>query len=308
MTYNPQQGYHSEQPYRDYDHPPSRYDISSGGGEGGYPEPKYLNYDSSSPFENSMPPYDQQQWNPYNQPLSPSNSHGYDPHSPYGDGSDSHYTPPLRYDEPPPQQGFDGRPRYGKPTGAVRYEDPSPPAPGSDLNYQDSHLSAYPSSARSSDHAAQRPAYNQGPAPQQKSYKPQQYDPIPVNSASSPTPPPKAEAPSPSFVDTLKPLPARDEEQDDPAMRPQSVLTRVKMFENKRSVSVDRARDAGESSGNKVSCFFRSSKVTASQVNRLTKFVCLFFFLQAADLPLKTGGVIPKANSLSNLDQEKSYR
>lgn len=263
MTYNPQQGYHSEQPYRDYDHPPSRYDISSGsgggggggGGEGGYPEPKYRNYDSSSPFENSLPQYDQQQWNPYNQPLSPSNSHGYDPHSPYGDGSDSHYTPPLRYDEPPPQQGFDGRPRYGKPTGAVRYEDPSPPAPGSELNYQDSHLSGYPSGGRSSEHVAQRPPYGQGPVPQQKSYKPQQYDPIPVNSERSPTPPPKAEAPSPSFGDTPKPLPARDEEQDDPAMRPQSVLTRVKMFENKRSVSVDRAREAGEPSGTKVGCF-----------------------------------------------------
>lgn len=62
-------------------------------------------------------------------------------------------------------------------------------------------------------------------------------------------------------------------------MRPQSVLTRVKMFENKRSVSVDRARDAGDLSGNK-----------------------------AADLPLKAGGVIPKANSLSNLDQEKTFR
>lgn len=256
MTYNPQQGYHSEQLYRDYDHPPSRYDISSG--EGGYPEPKYRNYDSSSPLENDLPPYEQQQWNPYNQPLSPSNSHGYDPHSPYGDGSDSHYTPPLRYDEPPPQQGLDGRPRYGKPTGAVRYEDPSPPAPASELNYQDSQLSSYPPSGRSSEHAAQRPAYSQGPAPQQKSSRPQQYEPVAVTSESSPTPPPKAEAPSPSFGDPPKPLPARDEEQDDPAMRPQSVLTRVKMFENKRSVSVDRARDAGEPSGNKVSCFFEA--------------------------------------------------
>lgn len=249
MSYNPQQGFPSEQPYRDYDHPPSRYDISSG--DAGYPEPKYRSYDSSSPFENSMPPYEQQPWNPYNQPLSPSNSHGYDPHSPYGDGSDSVYSPPLRYDEPPPQQGFDGRPRYGKPAGAVRYEDPSPPAP--EPSYQDSHLSAYASAGRSSDHAGQRPAYSQGPLPQQKSYKAQQYEPTPANSESGPTPPPK-EAPSPSIVDAPKPLPARDEEPDDPAMRPQSVLTRVKMFENKRSVSVDRARDAGEPSGNKVGC------------------------------------------------------
>ncbi|XP_040910836.1 tight junction protein ZO-1 isoform X8 [Toxotes jaculatrix] len=286
VTYNPQQGYHpDQQPYRDYDHPPSRYDVSSSGvsSGGGYPEPKYRNYDSNPPYENSVPHYDQQQWNPYSQPLSTANSQGFDPRLPYSDGPESQYTPPLRYDEPPPQQGFDGRPRYGKPTGPppVRYDDPPPPAPGPDLHYdQDSHLNTYPAAARSPDPAAQRPAFNQGPTPQQKGYKPQQYDPVPVNSETSPTPPPKAEAPSPSAVDTPKPAPARDEQQDDdPAMRPQSVLTRVKMFENKRSVSMDRARDTGDSSGNR-----------------------------AADLPLKAGGVIPKANSLSNLDQEKTFR
>uniref|UniRef100_A0A3P8T996 Zona occludens protein 1 n=1 Tax=Amphiprion percula TaxID=161767 RepID=A0A3P8T996_AMPPE len=257
VTYSPQQGYHpDQQPYRDYDHPPSRYDVSSSGvsSGGGYPEPKYRNYDSNPPYENSVPHYDQQQWNPYNQPLSTANSQSYDLRLPYGDGPDSQYTPPLRYDEPPPQQGFDGRPRYGKPAGPapVRYDDPPPPAPGSDLHYdQDSHLSTYPSASRSPEPAAQRPAYNQGPTLQQKGYKPQQYD--PVNSETSPTPPPKAEAPSPSPVDFPKPAPVRDEHQeDDPAMRPQSVLTRVKMFENKRSVSMDRARDTGDLSGNKV--------------------------------------------------------
>ncbi|GAA6233626.1 tight junction protein ZO-1-like isoform X8 [Lates japonicus] len=285
VTYNPQQGYHpDQQPYRDYDHPPSRYDVSSSGvsSGGGYPEPKYRNYDSNPPYENSVPHYDQQQWNPYNQPLSTANSQGYDHRLPYGDGPDSQYTPPLRYDEPPPPQGFDGRPRYGKPTGPapVRYDDP-PPAPVPDLHYdQDSHLSTYPTAARSPDPATQRPAYNQGPTPQQKGYKPQQYDPVPVNSETSATPPPKAEVPSPSPVDAPKPAAARDEQQEeDPAMRPQSVLTRVKMFENKRSVSMDRARDTGDSSGSR-----------------------------AADLPLKAGGVIPKANSLSNLDQEKTFR
>ncbi|XP_010729590.3 tight junction protein ZO-1 isoform X8 [Larimichthys crocea] len=284
VAYNPSQGYHPDQPYRDYDHPPSRYDVSSSGvsSGGGYPEPKYRNYDSNPPYENSVPHYDQQQWNPYNQPHSTANSQGYDPRLPYGDGPESQYTPPLRYDEPPPQQGFDGRPRYGKPTGPapVRYDEPPPPAPGPELHYdQDPHLNTYPSATRSPDPAAQRPAYNQGPTPQQKSYKPQQYDPIPVNSETSHTPPPKAEAPSPSPADAPKPVPARDEQQDDPAMRPQSVLTRVKMFENKRSVSVDRARDTGDAPVNK-----------------------------AADLPLKAGGVIPKANSLSNLDQEKNFR
>uniref|UniRef100_A0A3Q1HXC6 Zona occludens protein 1 n=1 Tax=Anabas testudineus TaxID=64144 RepID=A0A3Q1HXC6_ANATE len=259
VAYNPQQGYHpDQQPYRDYDHPPSRYEISNSGvsSGGGYPEPKYRNYDSNPPYENNVPHYDQQQWNPYSQPLSTANSQGYNTRLPYGEGPDSQYTPPLRYDEPPPQQGFDGRPRYGKPTppGPIRYDDLPPPAPGTDMHYnQDSHLSTYPSAARSPDPAAQRPAYIQGPAPQQKGFKPQQYEPALVNSETSPIPPPKAEAPSPSPADAQKPATAREEKQeDDPAMRPQSVLTRVKMFENKRSVSVDRARDTSDSSGNRV--------------------------------------------------------
>uniref|UniRef100_A0A673D0N0 Tight junction protein 1a n=1 Tax=Sphaeramia orbicularis TaxID=375764 RepID=A0A673D0N0_9TELE len=256
VTYNPPQGYHpDQQPYRDYDHPPSRYDVSSSGG--GYPEPKYRNYDSHPPYENSVPHYDQQQWNPYSQSLSTASSQGYDPRLPYSDSPDPQYTPPLRYDEPPPQQGFDGRPRYGKPTssGPIRYDEPPPPGPGHDLHYdQDSHMNAYPTASRSPDPAAQRPAYNQGPTlQQQKGYKQQQYDPIPANSETIPTPPPKADTPSPAPVEVSKPVSARDEQQeDDPALRPQSVLTRVKMFENKRSVSVDRARDAGDSSGSRV--------------------------------------------------------
>ncbi|XP_057691138.1 tight junction protein ZO-1 isoform X3 [Corythoichthys intestinalis] len=277
-NYNPQQGPQpDQQPYRDYDHPPSRYDASVGGG---YLEPKYRNYDSQPPFENSVPHYDQQQWNPYGQTHSTANSQGYDPRLPYSDSLDSQYTPPPRFDEPSPQQVFDGRPRYGKPTvpGPVRYEDPPPLSPGHDLHYnQDSQLTPHPSGPRSP--SGQRPAYNQGPTQHIKGYKPQQYDTAHVNSDMRPTSPPKAEVTSLSPVDTTKSDTARNDlREDDPAMQPQSVLTRVKMFENKRSVSVDRARDAGDPSVNK-----------------------------ATDLPLKAGGVIPKANSLSNLDSEKSY-
>uniref|UniRef100_A0A667Y4G0 Zona occludens protein 1 n=1 Tax=Myripristis murdjan TaxID=586833 RepID=A0A667Y4G0_9TELE len=251
VTYDPQQTYHpDQQPYRDYDHPPSRYDVSSSSvnSGGGYVEPKYRNYDSHLPYENSVPHYDQQQWNPYNQPPPTAAPQGYDPRLPYGDVPDRQYSPPQRFDEPPPQPGFDGRPRYGKPAGPgpVRYDEPPPPGPGYDLRPrydQESHPAAYPTAARSPDPAAQRPAYNQAPPAQHRGYKPQQYDTPPVNSEPSPTPPPKAEAPSPAPSDTPKALPAPPREEppeDDPAMKPQSVLTRVKMFENKRSVSVDR--------------------------------------------------------------------
>lgn len=257
MNYGPQQPYHpDQQPYRDYDHPPSRYDVSSGGG--GYTEPKYRSKDHIPLYENSVPHYDQQQWNPYGQSHSAASPPAYDVRLPYSDGPDAQYTPPLRYDEPPPQQGFDGRPRYGKPVGqGPVYHDDLPPAPqGSDQRYdQDPRLSAYPSAARSPEPAAQRPPYNQGPPSQPKGYKPQQYDPAPVNFETSRTPP-KAETPSPSPADPPKSAPVReDRHEEDPAMRPQSVLTRVKMFENKRSVSVDRVRDGGDPSGNKVNVF-----------------------------------------------------
>uniref|UniRef100_A0A3Q2TMQ7 Zona occludens protein 1 n=1 Tax=Fundulus heteroclitus TaxID=8078 RepID=A0A3Q2TMQ7_FUNHE len=254
-NYNPPQPYHpDQQTYRDYDHPPSRYDVGSGGG--GYPESKYRSNNHIPLYENSMPQFDQQQqWNPYGQPPSTANSQGYDLRLRYADEPEAQYTPPLRYDEPPPQQGFDGRPRYGKPTapGPVHYDDLPPPPQGSDLHYdQDSRL-GYPSASRSPEPAPQRPAYNQGPSLQPKGFKPQHYDPTPANSVASLTPPPKADALSPSPMEAAKPAPSRDEPQeDDPAMRPQSVLTRVKMFENKRSVSVDRVRDAGDSTGNRV--------------------------------------------------------
>ncbi|KAM8877218.1 tight junction protein 1 isoform 9-T9 [Synchiropus picturatus] len=277
VAYNPQQGYHSDQqPYRDYDHPPSRYDVSSSGvsSGGGYSEPKYRNYDSHTSYENSVPQYDQQQqWNPYSPSHSTTNSQSFEHRLPYSDGTDSQYTPPLRYDEPPPQHGFDGRPRYGKPTatGLVRHEDPPLPS-GQDLHYNPD-LSAYSAISRSPEPNAHRPAYNQGPAPLQKGFKQHQYDPASGNSQTSPMPSPKPESSSPSPAEPPK------QAEDDPAMRPQSVLTRVKMFENKRSVSVDRARDSSDPAINK-----------------------------ANDLPLKPGGIIPKANSLSNLDQEKAYR
>lgn len=58
--------------------------------------------------------------------------------------------------------------------------------------------------------------------------------------------PPKPESISPPGEPALPPPPP-GEAEDDPAMKPQSVLTRVKMFENKRSVSVDRARESADS-------------------------------------------------------------
>lgn len=50
----------------------------------------------------------------------------------------------------------------------------------------------------------------------------------------------------PSSTKPLPPPPALTEEDEDPAMKPQSVLTRVKMFENKRSASLENKKEVND--------------------------------------------------------------
>uniref|UniRef100_A0A8C9V976 Tight junction protein 1 n=1 Tax=Scleropages formosus TaxID=113540 RepID=A0A8C9V976_SCLFO len=269
--YEPQPLYQDEQPYRDYEQPPFRYDGSS------YLEPKSHSFDSHLHYENRVPHFDGQ-WPPYEQPaaLQP----GYQParrpfenqHTP-GYGPEQEYSPmQQRYEEAP--MNYDGRPRYDPPpksqSGPVRYDEPPPPARpqvGYDTRSRyDPEPNVFPPPAppRSPEPPRQYYPYNQGA--QSRGYKPGQYDEPVITTAPKPLPPPP-----------------RDEPEEDPAMKPQSVLTRVKMFENKRSASVDRAKDAGDSTG-----------------------------LRPVDVPPKpviAPGPVPKASSLSHLDQEKSsYR
>uniref|UniRef100_A0A673MLP1 Zona occludens protein 1 n=1 Tax=Sinocyclocheilus rhinocerous TaxID=307959 RepID=A0A673MLP1_9TELE len=251
-NYNPQQPlYQEDKPYRDYDHQPYCYD-------GGYMEPKARNFDPHLHFDSSMPPYDEQ-WAPYDQ------TSGYDPHMPYEDGLNRIYGhPQMRHDT-----GYDSsRPRYGKPSpGPIRHDEPPPARP----QYDQEALPRTQASSRSPEppkqqyyDPSQRPSYTQPP---QRGY---------VNSEASVTPP-KPESISPP-VEPALPLPPAEAE-DDPAMKPQSVLTRVKMFENKRSVSVDRARESADTG------------------------------IRPVDMVPKPGAAsMPKANSLSNLDQEKAFR
>ncbi|XP_050971502.1 tight junction protein ZO-1 isoform X17 [Labeo rohita] len=250
-NYNPQQPlYQEDKPYRDYDHQPYRYD-------GGYMEPKARNFDPHLHFDSTMPAYDEQ-WAPYDQ------TSGFDPHMPYEDGLNRMYGhPQMRHDT-----GYDAsRPRYGIPSSGPIRQEPSPTRP----QYDQEALPRTQASSRSPEppkqqyyDPSQRPSYSQPP---QRGY---------MNSEASVTPP-KPESISPPLETVLPPPPA--EAEDDPAMKPQSVLTRVKMFENKRSVSVDRARESADTG------------------------------IRPVDMVPKPGAAsVPKANSLSNLDQEKAFR
>ncbi|XP_058500806.1 tight junction protein ZO-1 isoform X5 [Solea solea] len=288
--------YQDKQPYREYDHPPYGYDG------GGYTEPKPHNTDSHLHYDNRVPHYNEQ-WTPYDQQTSPSQPTGYqmghqqpmgyNPQSPYEDGPGRDYSPPQpRYDEGLPV-GYDGRPRHSKP-GPIRYDEPPPPPPASydARSPYDSEPHGFPiNSPRSPEPPKQyygdsglRPTYI--PGPPNRGYKPGVHEPI-INSEPT-APPPKAEAlPSPgepAITPGSKPLPPlpREDLDEDPAMKPQSVLNRVKMFENKRSVSMDRAKEGGE--------------LSAPRPADVPK-------------PVSAPGPVLKANSLSNLEQEKStYR
>lgn len=257
LSYSHQPPYQDKQPYRDYDHPPYGYDG------GGYAEPKPHNADSHPHYDNRVPHYNDQ-WPPYDQQTSSSQPTGYppghqqplgyNPRSPYEDGPGRDYSPPQpRYDEASPV-GYDGRPRHSKP-GPARYDEapPPPPAAYDPRSPYEAEPHGFPvSSPRSPEPPKQyygdpglRPAYAAGPP--NRAYKPGTMNSDPTSS------PPKAEPLSspgePAVTPGAKPFPPppRDDPDEDPAMKPQSVLNRVKMFENKRSVSMDRAKE-GESS------------------------------------------------------------
>eukprot|EP00066_Takifugu_rubripes_P016681 XP_011605947.1 PREDICTED: tight junction protein ZO-1-like isoform X2 [Takifugu rubripes] len=294
MSYSHQPPFQDKQPYREYDHPPYGYDG------GGYAEPKPHNADSHPHYDNRVPHYNEQ-WPPYDQQTSSSQPTGYqpghqqpmgyNPRSPYEDGPGRDYSPPQpRYDEASPV-GYDGRPRHSKP-GPVRYDEPPPPPPaGYDpRSPYDAEPHGFPiNSPRSPEPPKQyygdsglRPAYVAGPP--NRGYKPGARETMSSDATSSPPKPETLSSPGePAATTGSKPFPPppRDDLDEDLAMKPQSVLNRVKMFENKRSVSMDRAKE-GESPA-----------------------------LRPVDVPkpMSVPGPVLKANSLSNLEQEKStYR
>uniref|UniRef100_A0A8L0DQK5 Tight junction protein 1b n=1 Tax=Oncorhynchus mykiss TaxID=8022 RepID=A0A8L0DQK5_ONCMY len=290
------QPYQDKQPYRQYDHSPYGYCSD----RGGYAEPKphQGNFDSHLHYDNRVPQnYDDGRWPPYDQQTSSPQPPGYQPGP---DGPVRDYSPPQpRYDEAPAgMQGYDGKPRHGKPPGPMRYDEPSlPPSAGpydacSPYEAEPPHGYCL-SSPRSPEPPKQyygdsapgrRPSYNPVPPSRGGGYNRE-----PLMTSDPPLPPHKPEplaSPGEMGVNAgskpLPPPPRGEEEKDDPAMKPQSVLNRVKMFENKRSVSVDRAKEAGDST-----------------------------VMRPADLPrpMTAPGPVPKANSLSNLEQEKpTYR
>ncbi|KAI5626160.1 tight junction protein ZO-1 isoform X13 [Silurus asotus] len=182
---------------------------------------------------------------------------------PYGDAKSRNYDSNSQEQWPGYERQVDyspARPRYGKPA-------PSPVRHDEDLPTRYDLEPLPPPASRSPEQY-----YDAAPLP--KHTQPKGY----VNSD---TPPPPKVEPLPAEAETMnKPLPPPPPEaREDPALKPQSVLTRVKMFENKRSVSVDRAKENSDTT------------------------------LKSVDMVPKPGAAsVPKANSLNSLDQEKTFR
>ncbi|KAM7048539.1 tight junction protein 1 isoform 5-T5 [Molossus nigricans] len=248
LSYEPQPQYLEKQASRDLEQPTYRYDPS------GYADHFPRNLSRRLRYEERVPAYDDH-WSYYEdqQPHQPrpafEHQHPRDPDSRQlpEEPSERGYFP--QFEEPAPLS-YDSRPRYDQPlrTSTLRHEEP--PAPGYDVHHHyrpeaQPPPAAGPKTVEPKQYYDQFPrSYEQAPA-QGFPSKAGQYEPPHGAAVVAPLPPAsqhKPEIPPPS-TKPLPPPPALTEEEEDPAMRPQSVLTRVKMFENKRSASLESRKD-----------------------------------------------------------------
>ncbi|KAM5291555.1 tight junction protein 1 isoform 3-T3 [Glossophaga mutica] len=248
LSYEPQPHYLEKPASRDLEQPTYRYDSS------GYTDQFARHFDHRLRFEERVPAYEEH-WSYYDekqpyQPRPPFDSqHPRDldarPHP--EEPSERGYFP--RFEEPGPLP-FDSRPRYDQPprTSTLRHEEPA--ARGYDVHgrYRPEAQPCAPAGPRAPEpkqYYDQYPrGYEQGPAQGFPSTA-GQYEPLHGAAGAPPLVPASQHRPEvpPSSTKPLPPPPALTEEEEDPAMRPQSVLTRVKMFENKRSQSLESRKD-----------------------------------------------------------------
>ncbi|XP_023507335.2 tight junction protein ZO-1 isoform X7 [Equus caballus] len=248
LSYEAQPPYVEKQASRDLEQPTYRYDSSS------YAEQFSRNYDHRLHYEDRIPTYEEQ-WSYYDdkQPYQPrpsfDNQHPRDLESRQHpeESSERGYFP--RFEEPTPLS-YDSRPRYDQPprTSTLRHEEQA--APGYDIhNRYRPEAQPYSSAGHKASEAKQYfdqypRSYEQVPS-QGLTSKAGHYEPLHGAAVVTPLIPASQQKPEvlPSSTKPLPPPPTLTEEEEDPAMKPQSVLTRVKMFENKRSASLENKKD-----------------------------------------------------------------
>lgn len=245
--------YAEKQASRDLEQPAYRYDSS------GYADQFSRNFDHRVRYEERVPAYEEH-WSYYEdkQPYQPrppfENQHSRDLDSRQHpeESSERGYFP--RFEEPAPLS-YDSRARYDQPPRPSTLRHEEPPAPGYDVHGryrpEAQPYSSGPKAAEPKQYYDQYPrGYEQVPS-QGFPSKAGPYEPLHGAAAAPPQVPAAQHKPEPPPASTkpLPPPPAPAEEEEDPAMKPQSVLTRVKMFENKRSASLESKKEENHTTG-----------------------------------------------------------
>ncbi|XP_029395281.1 tight junction protein ZO-1 isoform X7 [Mus pahari] len=250
LSYEPQLPYVEKQTSRDLEQPSYRYEASN------YTDQFSRNYDHRLRFEDRIPTYEDQ-WSYYDdkQPYQPrpfDNQHPRDLDSRQHPEEASERGYFQRFEEPAPLS-FDSRTRYEQlpRTSTLRHEEQPAPAYEVHNRYRPEaqpYSSTGPKSSEPKQYFDQYPrSYEQVPPPGFTS-KTGHYEPLHGAAVVPPLIPSSQHKPEvlPSATKPQPPPPTLTEEEEDPAMKPQSVLTRVKMFENKRSASLENKKDVND--------------------------------------------------------------
>ncbi|XP_064013554.1 tight junction protein ZO-1 isoform X10 [Pogoniulus pusillus] len=261
LVYESQAQYAEKQPSRDYEQSTYRYDSTN------YVDQFSRGYDPRLHYDDRVPPYEEH-WSyydekqPYNQTRTAYENQpprDLDSRQNLEESTERSYYPAQpRFEEPPPMS-YDGRPRYEHAPKnfslpQVRYEDQHTVGYDTHGRYKQE---AQPYQSAISRSPEPKPyfdphvrGYEQGP-PQAYNTKAGQYEPSHSTSGVSLPPHTSLQTKPEVLPSNSKPLPtppSLPEEDDDPAMKPQSVRSRVKIFERRRSPSLEKMKDPSDTS------------------------------------------------------------
>ncbi|KAM9066295.1 tight junction protein 1 isoform 11-T12 [Sarcophilus harrisii] len=255
LSYEPQPPYAEKQSSRDIEPPAFKYESTN------YADQLSRSYDPRLHYDDHRTPSYEDQWSyyddkqPYQTRPSFDNQHprDFDSRQHSDETSERPYFPVQpRFEEPTPVS-YDNRSRYEQPpkNSNLRYEEQ--PTSGYDIHGRyKSEAQPYSSAMSKSSEAKQyfdqySRSYEQVP-PQGFNAKVGHYEPSSHGSTGVPSLIPSSQKTEVLSSNTkpLPPPPTIIEDEEDPAMKPQSVLTRVKMFENKRSASLESKKDIND--------------------------------------------------------------
>ncbi|XP_038002623.1 tight junction protein ZO-1 isoform X9 [Motacilla alba alba] len=259
--YESQAQYAEKQPSRDYEQSTYRYDSTN------YVDQFSRGYDPRLHYDDRVPPYEEH-WTYYeDKQLYNQTRTGYENQPPRDldsrqnleESTERSYYPAQPRFEEPPAMSYDSRPRYEHAPKnfslpQVRYEDQHTVGYDTHGRYKpeaqpyQSAISRSPEPKQYFDPHIR--GYEQGP-PQAYNAKAGQYEPSHSTSGVSLPPPPSSQTKPEVLPSNSKPLPTPPslaEEEEDPAMKPQSVRSRVKIFERRRSPSLEKMKDTSDTS------------------------------------------------------------